>query len=387
MAGVTRRDFIHRMSSTLAVVATTIRSVGVTAASGLTVPEMAGMSWMHDAFAENGEFHILRELGLSALAEGRGDDAFDYLLSAASLVDAEDRQYRIGLDAFRAVCIATGRERAVTTLDWYTGATTLPRDVFDAGCARVARGEFVAAAITFDRTSLTAHAAAALERGGMRVAAREHYSRLAAERAGLPRALAVLRAAVLSTDGPARDRAVRAATEAAHAALSDLVRERVRWDVATASELRDALDQRMFFETQWVPSSRSANADRFRFTVAPPWIEPMLDDDTRNDVPALCGGLLLSRPACERRVSARAADFFLRRVLVTRLLALETPDDADTRERAQLLRTSLSLRLQQLGDRRFRARIAQLAALPDRACGLSGRALTLPNDVSIGAEA
>jgi len=331
------------MSATLAVVAATYRSVGLAQAGSASLsPSSAEMTWMGGSFEATGELQVLRKFALAAARCGASDEAFDHVLTAASLVDAPVHLYRETLAALRPVCVATGRHRAATTIDWYLQHPTLPADATDAAFARAAHGEAVAAVIGFERLGLLAHAAHALERAACQGRARDLYRFLVGHTAGLPRALAALGAARLSLPSEARERALEVAI--AHA------RRSIAPSAARGRDVIEALDRRDFVATDWEPRTATPGADRFRFVAAPPWIEPMLDAEAR-DLAQLCAPLLLARKRYEERVSPSAADFALRRVMITRMLALEVATASN--ERREPLLISLRLRVEQLGDERF----------------------------------
>lgn len=343
MERIGRRDFIHQMSATLAVVAATYRSIGVPPSASGVAPVVVGeMTWTGDQFMTSGELQVLRKYALAAARDGAGDEAIDHLLTVASLVDAPAPIYRETLAALRPVCVATGRPRAATTIDWYLGRKAMPDDAYDAACSRLARGEELAAAIGFDRIGFPAHAAHALERAGRTNDARQHYAIVATRASSVARALAVFGAARLSAPGAARDRAIAAAITHARRSIDSTT--------PRAREIVDSLERGDCAIPRWDPPVATPAADRFRFVAAPPWIEPMIDEEA-GDIAQLCAPLLLARARLEQRVSPSAADFALRRAMVTRLLALELA--TATGDRCALLATSLHLRLSQLGDERF----------------------------------
>ncbi len=340
------------MSATLGLVAVTYRGFGLATAPVGSATHVTGMTWLGEAFATGGELAVLRKYGLAALHDGAMDAAFDWTLTAASLVDAPAGAYREALGALRVVCSRTGRDRAGTTIDWYLGDHTEPRDPFDAAWTRLAAGEAIAAALVFDRAGLPGHAALACERAGAQGRARDHYKVVANARSGLSRALAVLGVARLSASSPARDRALAVAIAHAKATLGS--------GTPYGRDISDALDQPFLAEADWVPSM-DPKADRFRFAAAPPWIAPMLDEEVGADIPRVAASVLLNRAALERRVTPAGADFALRRWMLARLLALETQTASG--ERRVHLESSLALRLQQVGDARVDARAAaRLAA-------------------------
>jgi hypothetical protein len=326
------------MSATLGVVAATYRATTLSYASALepTAVDAAAMTWRGTAFAPNGELYVLRRYGLAAFECGENEAAIDYFLTAASLVDAPTDQYRLALRALRAVCADTGRPRAVLLIDRYF---EMP---LDDALARSVRGD-PAAAILFEREQRFGHAAWSLERAGLTSTARARYLAIAASAApgSLTRGLAALAASRSSAPGAARDRARNAALAATRSALPIAS----RWDREATSEFLSAIEL-----GEWSPTGNST-ADRFRYITAPPWVEPMLDEELAYDTASMCDALLSCRARFTERVSEAASEFALRRVLVAGLLDVEVKMAVG--ERRRLLGESLALRLQQLGDRRF----------------------------------
>lgn len=348
--GSTRRDFIHQMSATLAVVSATYRGMSFAGTAQAAPTTASEMTWLGSSFEVGGELAVLRKYAFAALRDGNANTAFDWLLAAVSLVDAPIAQYRDTLHALRTVCARSGRARSETTIDWYLGRPTDPLDSFDNASARLARGDALTAAVLFERAGLPAHAAHACEIGGAASLARTHYGIVARSGTTLARGLAVLGAARLSPPSPARDRAISLAIAHTRSSTDG---------AAYGGELLRALDQRGFFDESYTLAV-DPRAERFRFVTAPPWIQPMLDAELAKDIPRTCASMLLHRAALEARVSESAADFALRRWMLTRLTALEAASASG--ERRDRLNEALALRLTQIDDDRLLGVAADCAA-------------------------
>jgi hypothetical protein len=348
--GPTRRDFIHQMSATLAVVSATYRSVSLGGLVPAAAISGAEMTWLGSAFELAGELAVLRKYAFAALHDGDSNTAFDWLLAAVSLVDAPISQYRDALHALRAVCTRSGRARAETTIDWYLDRPTDPSDAFDSASTRLARGDALTAGILFERAGLSAHAGYACEVGGAAAVARAHYGVVARTGTTLARGLAVVAAARLSAPSPARDRAVSVAVAHTRSCISP---------TAYGREILRSLDEHAFSSESYVLAV-DPRAERFRFVTAPPWVQPMLDAELAGDIPRTCASMLLNRARLEARVSPPAADFALRRWMLTRLTALEAA--SATGERQNRLREALTLRLSQVDDDRLLGVAADCAA-------------------------